>query len=89
MADALRPLFYCQREAAETVIYLLELALPGRLSATGFRTFQVGAEDLDRLKAVLPQSKKAGGGIAGVIAGRALYHGRLDLRSAITALKAA
>ncbi len=47
--DALRPLFYCQREAAETVIYLLELALPGRLSATGFRTFQVAAEDLDRL----------------------------------------
>ena len=47
--DALRPLFYCQREAAETVIYLLELALPGRLLATGFRTFEVGAEDLDRL----------------------------------------
>ncbi len=48
-----------------------------------------GPEDIDRLKAVLPQSKKGGGGIAGVIAGRALYDGRLDLRSAITALKAA
>ncbi len=48
-----------------------------------------GPEDLDRLKAVLPHSKANGGGIAGVIAGRALYDGRLDLRSAITALKAA
>jgi len=48
-----------------------------------------GPEDLDRLKAVLPRSKQSGGGIAGVIAGRALYDGRLDLRSAITQLKAA
>jgi len=48
-----------------------------------------GPEDLDRLKAVLPRSKANGGGIAGVIAGRALYDGRLDLRSAITTLKAA
>jgi phosphoribosylformimino-5-aminoimidazole carboxamide ribotide isomerase len=48
-----------------------------------------GPEDLDRLKAVLPRSKASGGGIDGVIAGRALYDGRLDLRSAITALKAA
>jgi len=48
-----------------------------------------GPEDLDRLKAWLPRSKAAGGGIAGVIAGRALYDGRLDLKSAITALKAA
>jgi phosphoribosylformimino-5-aminoimidazole carboxamide ribotide isomerase len=48
-----------------------------------------GPGDLDRLKAVLPHSRKSGAGIAGVIAGRALYDGRLDLRSAITALKAA
>jgi phosphoribosylformimino-5-aminoimidazole carboxamide ribotide isomerase len=48
-----------------------------------------GPEDLDRLKAVLPRSKANGGGIAGVIAGRALYDGRLDLRSAIAALNAA
>jgi phosphoribosylformimino-5-aminoimidazole carboxamide ribotide isomerase len=48
-----------------------------------------GPEDLDRLKAVLPRSKANGGGIAGVIAGRALYDGRLDLRSAISSLKAA
>jgi phosphoribosylformimino-5-aminoimidazole carboxamide ribotide isomerase len=48
-----------------------------------------GPEDLDRLKAVLPRSQASGGGIAGVIAGRALYDGRLDLKSAITALKAA
>jgi len=48
-----------------------------------------GPEDLDRLKAVLPRSRQNGGGIAGVIAGRALYDGRLDLRAAITQLKAA
>jgi len=48
-----------------------------------------GPGDLDRLKAVLPRSQANGGGIAGVIAGRALYDGRLDLRSAITSLKAA
>ena len=48
-----------------------------------------GPEDIDRLKAVLSRSRAAGGGIAGVIAGRALYDGRLDLRSAITRLKAA
>lgn len=48
-----------------------------------------GPEDLDRLKAVLPRSKASGGGIAGVIAGRALYDGRLDIRSAIKTLKAA
>ncbi|MDQ7248425.1 1-(5-phosphoribosyl)-5-[(5-phosphoribosylamino)methylideneamino]imidazole-4-carboxamide isomerase [Dongia sedimenti] len=48
-----------------------------------------GPTDLDRLKAVLPRSQAGGGGIAGVIAGRALYDGRLDLRSAIARLKAA
>jgi phosphoribosylformimino-5-aminoimidazole carboxamide ribotide isomerase len=48
-----------------------------------------GPEDIDRLKAVLRRSQAGGGGIAGVIAGRALYDGRLDLKSAITALKAA
>jgi phosphoribosylformimino-5-aminoimidazole carboxamide ribotide isomerase len=48
-----------------------------------------GPEDIDRLKAVLTRSRQSGGGIAGVIAGRALYDGRLDLKSAITQLKAA
>jgi phosphoribosylformimino-5-aminoimidazole carboxamide ribotide isomerase len=48
-----------------------------------------GPQDIDRLKAVLPRSRQSGGGIAGVIAGRALYDGRLDLRSAISRLKAA
>ena len=48
-----------------------------------------GPEDLERLKAALPRSQASGGGIAGVIAGRALYDGRLDLKSAIAQLKAA
>jgi phosphoribosylformimino-5-aminoimidazole carboxamide ribotide isomerase len=48
-----------------------------------------GPEDLDRLKTVLARSRGGGGGIAGVIAGRALYDGRLDLGTAIRQLKAA
>ena len=50
-ADLPRPLFFCQREAAETAIYLLEMALPGRLPSTGYRNFEVSAEDLSRLLA--------------------------------------
>lgn len=34
-------LFFCQMEAAETLIYILEIAIPGRLGATGFKNFQV------------------------------------------------
>ena len=49
--DLARPLFFCQREAAETIIYLLEMAIPGRLGSTGYRKFEVGAEDLARLLA--------------------------------------
>jgi phosphoribosylformimino-5-aminoimidazole carboxamide ribonucleotide (ProFAR) isomerase len=45
--------------------------------------------DLDRLNAVLPQARSRGGGIAGVIAGRALYDGSLDLAAAIAMLKGA
>jgi type III restriction enzyme len=49
--DSVRPLFFCQREAVETAIYLLELVIPGRLGSTGFKNFEVGAEDLGRLLA--------------------------------------
>jgi len=48
-----------------------------------------GPEDLDRLKSVQSRAQASGGGIAGVIAGRALYDGRLDLKSAIARLRAA
>ena len=41
-----RRLFYCQREAVETVIYLLEMAIPGRLPSTRFRNFELGQKDL-------------------------------------------
>src|SRR5271157_2315209 len=46
-----RPLFFCQREAVETIIYLLEIAIPGRLAATGYRKFEVDAEALGKLLA--------------------------------------
>lgn len=47
--DRARRLFFCQREAVETLIYLLELAIPGRLSRTGYRNFELDAADVDRL----------------------------------------
>ena len=36
-----RRLFFCQREAIETIVYLLEMAIPGRLGATGYKRFEV------------------------------------------------
>ena len=44
-----RPLFYCQLEAAESVIYLAELGLQHRLGATGFRSFELDADNINRL----------------------------------------
>jgi type III restriction enzyme len=49
--DRGRRLFFCQREAVETMIYLLELALPGRLGASGFRSFEVDADNFRRMLA--------------------------------------
>jgi type III restriction enzyme len=49
--DRPRRLFFCQQEAVETIIYLLELALPGRLRATGFQKFEVDAKNFDLLMA--------------------------------------
>ncbi len=49
--DRPRRLFFCQREAVETLIYLAELRLAGRSSRTGFKTFQVGDEDIRHLLA--------------------------------------
>jgi type III restriction enzyme len=47
--DRLRRLFFCQREAVETVIYLSELRLPGKSRRTGFQKFAISDEDLQRL----------------------------------------
>ncbi|MBL8802815.1 MAG: DEAD/DEAH box helicase family protein, partial [Planctomycetes bacterium] len=47
--DRSRRLFFCQREAVETIIYLLELRIPGRSSRTGFHNFECSDEDLHRL----------------------------------------
>ncbi len=44
-----RPFFFCQREAVETAIYLLELALPGRLGSTGYKSFRVDTIALSQL----------------------------------------
>jgi len=49
--DRPRRLFFCQRESVETFIYLLELAIPGRLGASGFRSFQVNASNFSKLLA--------------------------------------
>ena len=47
--DRPRRLFFCQREAVETLIYLAELRLPRKSSRTGFRNFEVTDADIDRL----------------------------------------
>jgi type III restriction enzyme len=49
--DRLRRMFFCQIEAAETLIYLLELGIPGRLAATGYKTFEVDSTLLTTLLA--------------------------------------
>ena len=46
-----RRLFFCQREAVETLIYLLELGLPGHLGKTGFRKFEIDGDTLRQLLA--------------------------------------
>jgi len=48
-ADLPRRLFFCQKEAVETMIYLAELRIPGKSSRTGFRNFALSDEDLRRL----------------------------------------
>src|SRR5438874_461421 len=48
-ADRPRRLFFCQREAVETIIYLAELRLPGRSARTGFQKFELADDDLARL----------------------------------------
>ena len=46
-----RRIFFCQLEAAETMIYLLELRIPGRSSKTGFKNFDCSDEDLQLMLA--------------------------------------
>jgi type III restriction enzyme len=48
-ADRPRRLFFCQREAVETIIYLAELRIPGRSARTGFQKFELADDDLNRL----------------------------------------
>ncbi len=47
--DRARRLFFCQRESVETFIYLLELAIPGRLNTSGYRNFKVDADNISKL----------------------------------------
>lgn len=50
-ADPKRPrrLFFCQREAVETIIYLAELRMAGKSSRTGFQKFALTDEALAKL----------------------------------------
>lgn len=47
--DRGRRLFFCQREAVETIIYLAEIRIPGRTSRTQFKDFAVTDEDIRQL----------------------------------------
>jgi len=49
--DRPRRLFFCQMEAVETLVYLLELRIPGRTSRTGFQTFKLSDDHLKQLLA--------------------------------------
>ena len=44
-----RRFFFCQREAVETIIYLVELRLAGRSRATGFSNFKLSDDDILRM----------------------------------------
>src|ERR1700730_8529617 len=44
-----RRLFYCHQEAVETLIYILELAAPSRLTASGYQKFEVDAANFQKL----------------------------------------
>ncbi len=48
-AKRARRLFFCQREAVETIIYLAELRMPGKSSRTGFQKFELSEEALAML----------------------------------------
>ncbi|MGF1580269.1 MAG: BPTD_3080 family restriction endonuclease [Gemmataceae bacterium] len=47
--NRLRRLFFCQREAVETIIYLAEIRIPGRSSVTRFQKFALTEENLGLL----------------------------------------
>jgi type III restriction enzyme len=49
-ADRHRRLFFCQREAVETVIYLAEVCIPGRTGSLRFKP-DLGKDELQRLLA--------------------------------------
>jgi phosphoribosylformimino-5-aminoimidazole carboxamide ribotide isomerase len=44
-------------------------------------------DDIRALLEILPATRKSGGGIVGVISGRAIYDGRLDLKEALQLLR--
>ena len=49
-----RRLFFCQREAVETIIYLAELRIPKKTNRTGFKNFALSDSNLDLLLRGLP-----------------------------------
>ncbi len=47
--DRFTRLFFCQQEAAETLIYLMEIRIPGSTSKTGLRKFDLSDANLQKL----------------------------------------
>jgi type III restriction enzyme len=47
--DRFRRLFFCQREAVETIIYLNEMLIPGRWKSTGFTNLKLTDLDVKQL----------------------------------------
>ncbi len=48
-ADRPRRLFFCQREAVETLVYLAELCIPGKPRGRGNQKYALGNDDIRRL----------------------------------------
>lgn len=79
--DRGRRLFFCQREAVETFIYLAELRMAGRASRTGFQKFSLSDDDLQKLlRGDRPSFALAGSDFAQTLIDRPIDPSMLPLR---------
>lgn len=57
--DRFRRFFFCQREAVETLIYLMEIRIPGKYSKSDAKNFKLSPENLQNLiRGIRPKFKE-------------------------------
>jgi len=79
--DRHRKLFFCQREAVETITYLAEIRIPGRSSKTEFKNFSLSDADLARLlRGERPSFNLASSGFFNTLVDRSTHESQLPLR---------